>query len=133
MKTGTLTRVVLILAVIMALTAWGADKTQAASLTKITVAVPHPSAIIWIPLHVAIGEGYFKDEGLEVNVEAVDGSSQVLQVMSAGKAQIGIPGPGPVLAARARCGCRFYLQSVSESLVRSRGQKRVILHPGQSA
>ena len=34
--------------------------------------------------------------------EAVDGSSQVLQVMSAGQAQIGAPGPGPVLAARAR-------------------------------
>jgi len=102
MKTGTITRVILILVVIMALTTWGADKTQAASLTKITVAVPHPSAIIWIPLHVAIGEGYFKDEGLDVNVEAVDGSSQVLQVMSAGKAQFGIPGPGPVLAARAR-------------------------------
>jgi NitT/TauT family transport system substrate-binding protein len=102
MKTGTLTRVVLILAVIMALAPWGTDKTQAASLTKITVAVPHPSAINWIPLHVAIGQGYFKDEGLEINVEAVDGSSQVLQAMSAGKAQIGAPGPGPVLSARAR-------------------------------
>ena len=102
MKTGKLTRVILILAVIMVLAPWGADKTQAASPTKITVAVPHPSAIIWIPLHVAIGEGYFKDEGLDVNVEAVDGSSQVLQAMSAGRAQIGIPGPGPGLAARAR-------------------------------
>jgi len=102
MKTGTITRVVLILAVIMAFSPWGADKTQAASLTKITVAVPHPSAINWIPLHVAIGQGYFKDEGLKVNVEAVDGSSQVLQAMSAGKAQIGAPGPGPLLSARAR-------------------------------
>ena len=102
MKTGTLTRVVLILAVIMVIAPWGADKTQAASLTKITVAVPHPSAITWIPLHVAIGQGYFKDEGLEINVEAVDGSSQVLQAMSAGRAQIGAPGPGPVLSARAR-------------------------------
>jgi NitT/TauT family transport system substrate-binding protein len=102
MKTRTLTSIILIIAVIMTVPLWGAEKAQAASLTKITVAVPHPSAIIWIPLHVAIGEGYFKDEGLEVNVEAVDGSSQVLQVMSAGKAQFGIPGPGPVLAARAR-------------------------------
>ncbi|UCD81323.1 MAG: ABC transporter substrate-binding protein [Desulfobacterales bacterium] len=102
MKTGTFIRVILILAVIMTLATWGADNTQAASLTKITVAVPHPSAINWIPLHVAIGQGYFKDEGLEVNVEAVDGSSQVLQAMSAGRAQIGAPGPGPVLSARAR-------------------------------
>jgi NitT/TauT family transport system substrate-binding protein len=86
----------------MAFAPWGVDKTQAAALTKITVAVPHPSAINWIPLHVAIGEGFFKDEGLEINVEAVDGSSQVLQAMSAGMAQIGAPGPGPVLSARAR-------------------------------
>lgn len=102
MKTRTLTSIIFIIAIIMTVSLWGTEKTQAASLTKITVAVPHPSAIIWIPLHVAIGEGYFKDEGLDVNVEAVDGSSQVLQVMSAGKAQFGIPGPGPVLSARAR-------------------------------
>ena len=102
MKTRTLTSIILIVAMIMTVSLWGAGETQASSHTKITVAVPHPSAIIWIPLHVAIGEGYFKDEGLDVTVEAVDGSSQVLQAMSAGKAQIGIPGPGPVLAARAR-------------------------------
>jgi NitT/TauT family transport system substrate-binding protein len=102
MKDRTLTSIIFIIAIIMTVSLWGTEKTQAASHTKITVAVPHPSAIIWIPLHVAIGEGYFKDEGLDVNVEAVDGSSQVLQVMSAGKAEFGIPGPGPVLAARAR-------------------------------
>ena len=95
MKNKMLTSMILIIAIVMALAPWGADKTQAASLTKITVAVPHPSAINWIPLHVAIGEGYFKDEGLEINVEAVDGSSQVLQAMSAGKAQIGAPVPAP--------------------------------------
>ena len=32
----------------------------------------------------------------------MDGSSQVLQGLASGKAQIGRPGPGPVLAARAR-------------------------------
>lgn len=74
----------------------------AAAQTQITVAVPNPSAITWGPMWAAIGEGYFADEGLELQVEAVDGSSQVLQAMSAGQAQIGAPGPGPVLAARAR-------------------------------
>ncbi len=70
--------------------------------TAVTVAVPNPSAITWLPLWVAIGEGYMEDEGLEVTVQAVDGSSQVLQAMSADQAEIGAPGPGPVLAARAR-------------------------------
>jgi NitT/TauT family transport system substrate-binding protein len=76
--------------------------TAALAQTQITVAVPNPSAITWAPMWAAIGEGYFADEGLELQVEAVDGSSQVLQAMAAGQAQIGAPGPGPVLGARVR-------------------------------
>ncbi len=64
--------------------------------------IPNPSAINVFPLWVAIGEGYFEEEGLTVNVEAVDGSAPVLQAMAAGQAEIGLPGPAPVLAARAR-------------------------------
>ncbi|MSU90800.1 PhnD/SsuA/transferrin family substrate-binding protein [Rhodobacteraceae bacterium 2CG4] len=75
---------------------------SAAAQTDITVAVPNPSAITWAPMWAAIGEGYFEEEGLNIDVQAVDGSSQVLQAMSAGQAQIGAPGPGPVLGARAR-------------------------------
>jgi len=69
---------------------------------EITVVIPNPSAINVFPLWVAIGEGYFEDEGLTINVEAVDGSAPVLQAMAAGQAEIGLPGPAPVLAARAR-------------------------------
>lgn len=75
---------------------------SAAAQTSITVAVPNPSAITWAPMWAAVGEGYFEDEGLSVDIQAVDGSSQVLQAMSAGQAEIGAPGPGPVLAARSR-------------------------------
>lgn len=82
--------------------AMAAGTTLAAAQTQITVAVPNPSAITWAPMWAAIGEGFFADEGLELQVEAVDGSSQVLQAMSADQAQIGAPGPGPVLGARAR-------------------------------
>lgn len=70
--------------------------------TAITFAVPNPSALTWMPYWVALGEGYFEEEGLQPTLEAVDGSSAVLQAMSAGQAQIGAPGPGPVLGARAR-------------------------------
>jgi NitT/TauT family transport system substrate-binding protein len=69
---------------------------------EITVVIPNPSAINVFPLWVAIGEGYFEEEGLTVEVEAVDGSAPVLQTMAAGQAEIGLPGPAPVLAARAR-------------------------------
>lgn len=70
--------------------------------TAITFAVPNPSALTWLPYWVAVGEGYFADEGLDPTLEAIDGSSAVLQAMSAGQAQIGAPGPGPTLGARAR-------------------------------
>ncbi len=88
-------------ALVLAPLSMSAGNAQTAPV-KITVALPNPSAINNFPLYVAIGEKMFEKEGLDVKVEAVDGSSQVLQAMSAGQAQIGQPGPAPVLAARAR-------------------------------
>lgn len=70
--------------------------------TAITFAVPNPSALTWMPYWVAVGEGYFGEEGFEPTLEAIDGSSAVLQAMSAGQAHIGAPGPGPTLGAFAR-------------------------------
>ena len=75
---------------------------QAQELRDITFAQPSPSAINSFPVFVAIGEGYFEEEGLNVSVEAVNGSASVLQALAAGQAQFGRPGPGPVLGARAR-------------------------------
>ena len=67
---------------------------------SITVLLPNPSAMNVFALCAARGEGYLEEEGLDVTVEAVDGSGAVLQAMVAGQAQIGLPGPGPVLNAR---------------------------------
>lgn len=86
----------------LALAAWLAAPASAQDLTQITFVQPSPSAINSFPIFVAIGEGYFADEGLEVTVESINGSGPVLQALSAGQAQFGRPGPGPVLAARAR-------------------------------
>lgn len=68
----------------------------------IIVAVPSASALIWLPYWVAVGEGYFKEEGLECTLQAVDGTAAVLQAVSAGQAQIGFGGVNPILVARAR-------------------------------
>ncbi len=84
------------------LLAWAATPAAAQELTPITFVQPSPSAINSFPVFVAIGEGYFKEEGLEVSVESINGSGPVLQALSAGQAQFGRPGPGPVLAARSR-------------------------------
>ena len=84
-----------------ALAAIGAPAIVSAQ-TEITFAVPNPSALTWLPYWVAVGEGYLGEEGLSPTLEAVDGSSAVLQAMTAGQAHIGAPGPGPTLGARAR-------------------------------
>lgn len=72
------------------------------STQPITVVLPNPSAVNVFNLCAAIGEGYLADEGLKATVEAVDGSAAVLQAMVAGQAEIGLPGPGPVLGAIAQ-------------------------------
>jgi NitT/TauT family transport system substrate-binding protein len=103
MRKNTLAWLLICAATIVLFTPWGVCAGQAAKpLTKIVVLAPGPSAVTTFNFFVALGEGYFKDEGLDAVWEAVDGSSQVLQGVAAGKAQIGRPGPGPVLAARGR-------------------------------
>jgi len=84
------------------LTALVGGAAQAQELRDITFVQPSPSAINSFPVFVAIGEGYFEEEGLDVSVEAINGSGAVLQALSAGQAHFGRPGPGPVLAARSR-------------------------------
>lgn len=74
----------------------------AQSLRDITFVQPSPSAINSFPVFVAIGEGFFEEEGLNVTVEAINGSGAVLQALSAGQAHFGRPGPGPMIAARTR-------------------------------
>ena len=75
---------------------------MAQELTKVTFVQPSPSAINSFNVFVAIGEGFFAEEGLDVTVEAINGSGAVLQALSSGQAMFGRPGPGPVLAARGR-------------------------------
>lgn len=90
------------LAAAIPLALMGSPSASAQDLRQITFVQPSPSAINSYPVFVAIGEGYFAEEGLEVNVEAINGSGAVLQALAAGQAQFGRPGPGPLLAARSR-------------------------------
>ncbi len=92
---------VFLAAALMPFVSWNGTA-EAQDLQRITVVLPNPSALNVWPMHVAIGEGYMAEEGLELEVHAVDGSAPVLQTMAAGQAQIGLPGPAPVLAARSR-------------------------------
>ncbi|MEM1130703.1 MAG: ABC transporter substrate-binding protein [Pseudomonadota bacterium] len=90
-----------------------APQAEAQDLQEITFVQPSPSAINSFPVFVAIGEGYFADEGLDVKVEAINGSAAVLQALSAGQAHFGRPGPGPVIAARSRGVDAVFLYNVA--------------------
>ncbi len=79
-----------------------AEPATPVAMKTITALMPNPSAVNVYNLCAAIGEGYMAEEGIDVNFEAVDGSSAVYQAMVAGKAEIGLPGPGPTIAAWGR-------------------------------
>lgn len=94
----------------MAAAALGA---RAEDLTEVTFVPPGPSAINPFPVFGAIGEGSFAEEGLEVTVEAINGSGAVPQALASGQARFGRPGPGPVLAARSRGEDAVFIHSVA--------------------
>ena len=95
-------RTLMLSAVGIALALPGTLGVQAQELRQVTYVQPSPSAVNSFPVFVAIGEGYFEEEGLEVQAEAVNGSGAILQALSSGQAQFGRPGPAPVLQARSR-------------------------------
>lgn len=68
--------------------------------TSLTIALPSPGGLGYFAIYNAMGEGYFEEEGLTVETQSVNGSSQVIQALLAGQAQLGHPGPGPLLNAR---------------------------------
>lgn len=80
----------------------GSGSAEASNLRSVTFVQPNPSAISSYPVFVAIAEGFFADEGLDVRVVTVDGSGAAVQAVAAGQAEFARPGPGVVLAARER-------------------------------
>lgn len=93
---------------------------------SLTVALPTTSCVVSIENYVAQQNGLFEEEGVEVNLEAVNGSAGVLQAVAAGQADFGGPGATPVLAAlergedikyffNARPGGSFHLVTKSDS------------------
>lgn len=63
-----------------------------AGLTKVRLQeVAH--SIFYAPMYVAIEEGYFEDEGLNVELTNGNGADKVMTAMIAGEADIGFMGP----------------------------------------
>jgi NitT/TauT family transport system substrate-binding protein len=73
--------------------------TEAMELTEVVIAVPNSACFTYLPMYVAMEYGYYEELGLDLQVEAVDGSSAVVQALVAGNADFGIPSPTLVMVA----------------------------------
>jgi NitT/TauT family transport system substrate-binding protein len=72
---------------------------QETALTPVLFVLPGTTCLGNFPLFAAQEQGYFADEGLEVQIESLNGSASVIQTLAAGQAQFGTAGTAPVLRA----------------------------------
>ena len=75
--------VALLLALVIALTA-----SNAPAQTKVRLAVGGQSALYYLPLTVTDRLGYFKDEGLDVEISDLSGGARALQALMGGSADV---------------------------------------------
>ena len=69
---------------------------------KVTIAVGGKAALYYLPLTLAERLGYFKDEGLDVQILDFAGGSKALQAMMGGSADVVAGGFDHVIILRAR-------------------------------
>src|SRR5262245_30213797 len=74
----------------------------AAEPTKVTIAVGGKSSLYYLPLALAERLGYFKDQGLAVEVADFAGGSKALQAMLGGSADVTAGGFDHVIVLQAR-------------------------------
>ena len=71
------------------------------NLTRLTVSeVTH--SIFYAPLYAAINNGYFRDEGIEIELINAGGADKVMTALLTGGADIGFAGPEAVIYVRAQ-------------------------------
>ena len=80
----------LVLALVLAALAAQAVAQPAPPLKKFRVLLPFRDGITFFPLSTANQLGYMKDEGIELDLQVVNGSSAVVQQLAAGNAQMGV-------------------------------------------
>src|SRR2546427_5015385 len=67
-----------------------AGKPAAPPLKKFTVLLPFRVGITFFPLSVAQELGYVREEGIDLDLQVVNGSSALVQQLAAGNAQMGV-------------------------------------------
>lgn len=79
----------------------GITQAIAADLEKVSVRLAFTAGGIDAPIFVAAGKGYFKDEGLDVDIVDGNGSTGTIQAVENGSFNIGIAGLGALAQASA--------------------------------
>jgi NitT/TauT family transport system substrate-binding protein len=77
-------------AVLLASFALGALAQSAPPTKKFRVLLPFRDGITFFPLSTANQLGYMKEEGIDLDLQVVNGSSAVVQQLAAGNAQMGV-------------------------------------------
>ena len=80
----------------------GASHGAAPEKQKITIAVGGKASLYYLPLTIAEQLGYFRDEGLQVDIVDFAGGAKALQAMMAGGADVVCGGFDHVVLMRAR-------------------------------
>src|SRR5207248_5653724 len=78
------------IALLLASFALGAIAQPAPALTKFRVLLPFRDGITFFPLSTANQLGYIKEEGIDLDLQVVNGSSAVVQQLAAGNAQMAV-------------------------------------------
>jgi NitT/TauT family transport system substrate-binding protein len=91
MMGGKLLRIAMVVS-LLALAAPAASQTR-----EVRLALPFPNGAAWPYLAVAEELGYFRDEGLKVNVTSLNGSAASFKAMATGQADFAFSGPAQVL------------------------------------
>lgn len=79
----------------------GTPSTSAGSLKPVTIA-QFGHIFLYLPLYVALDNGYFKDEGLDVKLVSTGGDEKTFTAVSTGNAQFGVADPTFAAIARER-------------------------------
>ena len=80
----------------------GGEGDAGGELEPITFLLTNERSIQYHPIHIAEELGYFEDEGLDVTVEVVDGSSAAMQQLIAGNGDLSLPSAPAVVQAVAQ-------------------------------
>jgi NitT/TauT family transport system substrate-binding protein len=91
------------------------DDNSGEKMTKLTFA--EPARILSVaPFYVAIEQGFFKDEGIDVEIASGGGGSQVIASLLSGEAQFAVSGPRSMFAPLDKGEDLLAIQSLNSAL-----------------